>query len=186
MRHYIYIGPIIAISSYLTAVGVAAQDMPADEVGAGSGAVAYLDPLKQCLSIAENGERLACYDEAVGRVVTAADEGNVTLVDRQDVKTTRRNLFGFRIPDLGILGGNSDEEEEEKLFESTITKVSFRERRAISITIKDGDAVWRMANPPRNMLRPKVGDTVVFKKASLGTYFIRINGRLGIKGKRVE
>ena len=81
---------------------------------------------------------------------------------------------------------DDDDEEEEKLFESTITKVSFRERRAISITIKDGDAVWRMANPPRNMLRPKVGDTVVFKKASLGTYFIRINGRLGIKGKRVE
>ena len=41
----------------------------------------YLESLKACQNITSDAERLECYDEAVGRVVTASDEGEVRLVE---------------------------------------------------------------------------------------------------------
>jgi hypothetical protein len=35
-------------------------------------------------------------------------------------------------------------------------------------------------------MRAKPGDKVEFKKAALGSYFIRINGAIGVKGRRIR
>ena len=151
----------------------------------GSDQDAYIANLRACQAITDPTLRLTCYDQAVGEVVTASDEGDVRIVDREDVKKTRRNLFGFSLPDLGIFGGDDDEEEE--LFESTITSVSLSGRNTLIITIEDGNAVWRVSSASRNTIRTtRVGDTIVFKKAALGSYFLRINGRTGVKGRRIR
>lgn len=47
-------------------------------------------------------------------------------------------------------------------------------------------AVSEINNPPRKIAPIAAGDKVVFKKASLGYYFIRINGQIGVKGRRVS
>ena len=82
----------------------------------GSDQDAYIANLRACQAITDPTLRLTCYDQAVGEVVTASDEGDVRIVDREDVKKTRRNLFGFSLPDLGIFGGDDDEEEESIRF----------------------------------------------------------------------
>ena len=43
-----------------------------------------------------------------------------------------------------------------------------------------------MSNVPMRLRPPRVGDEVVFKKAALGSYFIRIAGQTGVKGRRIE
>lgn len=178
---------LIAATSTLLAPTLAAQERTAAESTTDtSGSVEYLAALERCQIISDNDDRLTCYDTAVGRVVAAAADGDVTLVDREDVKTTRRNLFGLKIPDLGIFGNADDETEDDELFQSTVTGVSFRERKAITFTIADGDAVWRIGDPPARLRRLKAGDTVVFKEAALGTYFIRVNGSTGVKGRRIR
>ncbi|MXO89479.1 hypothetical protein [Pontixanthobacter aquaemixtae] len=143
---------------------------------------AYIAGLKACQSISEAAERLACYDAAVGKVVEASDEGEVQIVDREQAKKTRRSLFGFSLPDLGIFGGDDDDE----LFESTITSVAISGRNTVLITIEDGDAVWRIPGAKQRTMNAKPGDKVVFKEASLGSYFIRINGQIGVKGRRIR
>lgn len=150
------------------------------------GSAAYIDALKQCQSVDTDDQRLKCYDAAVGRVVAATEEGDLTLFNRDEAKETRRNLFGFQIPDLGIFGGDGKDQPEDELFQSTVTSVSLTERKAVTFTIADGGAVWRIGDPPARLRRMKAGDTVEFKPASLGTYFIRVNGRTGVRGRRIR
>ena len=148
----------------------------------------YLEALRACQAQADPTARLACYDAAVGRVVAATDEGEVRIVDREDVERTRRRLFGFSLPDLGIFGGgreDGDEDDELDMLESTITSAR-RSGDDWIFTIEEGDAVWQIQNPPMRLARLRPGDKVVLKKASLGSYFIRVNGQLGVKGTRVR
>jgi hypothetical protein len=160
------------------AVPLSAQDGPA---GADSD---YLDGLKACQVIADNSERLACFDAAVGNIVTASDEGELQVVDREDVRQTRRSLFGFNLPDLGIFGSD-EEEDEDELFTTTIESVRYLSGRKARFTTAEG-AVWEMKNIPRRLRRIQPGDTAEFKPAALGYFFVRINGQLGVKGRRVE
>lgn len=144
----------------------------------------YLESLKACQNITSDAERLECYDEAVGRVVTASDEGEVRLVDRDDVEKTRRGLFGFTLPKLRLFGDG--EEGEMDLLESKVTRVISVRGDTVVFEIEEG-SVWRMTDAPARVIRRlEVGAPVVFKKAALGTYFIRVDGLTGIKGKRIE
>lgn len=175
-------GPIakaaIGTAFVLAAPPAAAQD----ETAAAS--VDYLEGLKSCQQIADDAQRLACFDRAVGTIVTAEAAGDVQVVDREAVRQTRRSLFGFRLPSLGIFGKNDDEEVEE-LFTTTVQSVRYLSGRAARITTAEG-AVWEMNNIPRNRRRFEPGDTIEFKEASLGFYFLRIDGQTGVKGRRIE
>ncbi len=146
----------------------------------------YLAQLKACRAIADEAERLACYDAKVGAIVSASDAGDVKVVSREEVRKTRRQLFGITMPDIAILKGDGkDEEELTDLFETTISSGRQSGQSTWRFTTVEG-AVWEINNPPRKIPPIKSGDKVVFKKASLGYYFIRINGAIGVKGRRVE
>ena len=168
--------PLVAAAMVLVPANLAAQE---SETGPTSD---YLERLQSCQQIALDSERLACFDAAVGNIVTASEAGEVQVIDQETARKTRRSLFGLSLPDLGIFGG--DDEDDDELFSTTI--VSFRQfdRKGIRFTTAE-NAVWQMSNAPRR-LRIKEGDEVEFKKASFGTYYIRINGQLGVKGKRVR
>jgi len=154
------------------------------QVGPGTEDSDYLDGLKACQVIADNSERLACFDAAVGNIVTASDEGELQVVDREDVRQTRRSLFGFNLPNLRIFGSD-EEEDEDELFTTTIESVRYLSGRKARFTTAEG-AVWEMKNIPRRLRRIEPGDTAEFKPAALGFFFVRINGQLGVKGRRVE
>ena len=160
--------PAAALSIAL--VGLASPALAQDD------SPGYLDRLATCRSIEEPDARLACYDREVGAVVAASEEGEVRLVDREEVRQTKRKLFGFTIP-KGLFG--SDDKEDMDLLETTLTRVGYL------ITTEEG-SVWQISNPPMRFNPPKSGQAVVFKRAALGSFFIRVNGQLGVKGVRIE
>lgn len=146
------------------------------------------DPLRACRAIAADGERLACFDRVSASLVTAADEGNLSVINREEVRKTRRTLFGFSLPDLGIFGRGDrakakDETDEIEVLNTTIASTRAT-RDGIEITTAEG-AVWAIDSPPRRLMTPKAGQPVEFRKGSLTSYFIRINGQGGVKGRRV-
>ncbi len=145
----------------------------------------YLEALKSCQSVTEDIARLQCFDAAVGNIVTATETGDVQVIDREDVRETRRSLFGFSLPDIGLFGGGDDDEEEDELFQTTIESVRYIGRRGARFTTAEG-AVWEMSNVPRRMRQIRPGDEVVFREASLGYFFVRIEGQTGVKGRRVQ
>lgn len=162
--------------------GIAVMAQPAFK-----GSAALLEGLRSCRAIAAQGERAACYDTAVGALLAAVESGDVRLVDREEVRRTRRQLFGIPLPDIAILKGDGKDEEEQPddLFETTIASGRQVGKATWRFTTVEG-AVWEINNPPRKLQPFAQGDKVVFKKASLGYYFIRINGATGVKGRRIS
>ncbi|MEQ8412703.1 MAG: hypothetical protein RIB52_14235 [Erythrobacter sp.] len=144
-----------------------------------------MDSLKSCRRRVDDTERLACFDASVGALLAASEEGDVRLVDREDVRRTRRQLFGLSVPDVGILAGDEKDREATDTLTTRITSVRYRPRRRAEFTTAEG-ARWQIFKVPRRLADIEPGDEVEFKKASLGTYFIRINGQMGVKGKRIE
>ena len=149
----------------------------------------YLARLKACQSITDNTARLNCFDAAVGSIVSASDSGDVQVIDKEDLERTRRGLFGFSLPKLKIFGDGDNDSKEAKekreLLETTITSVHYSKPDEIFFVTAEG-ATWRMSNVPSRLRTVKVGQPVVLKRAAMGSFFIRINGQTGVKGRRVR
>ena len=148
---------------------------------------AALAELRQCRTIADATARLACLDAASAKIVASVDSGELRFVDKEAVRETRRRLFGFALPDIGLFGGGKDDSEEERIttLETTITRVEQGKGGEWVFATPEG-AVWQIRNAPFRFRAPKVGDKVVLKEASLGSYFIRVNDQIGVKGLRIR
>ncbi len=162
-----------------------AQDAPASD----SEQAGYLERIKNCQTIENDAERLACFDTSVASMVSATESGEVQVLNQQDVEKTRRSLFGFNLPNLSIFGGSDDDSKEAKqkrnLLETKITSVHYANSNEIFFVTEEG-ATWRISNAPKRLRTVEVGQTVVFKRAAMGSFFIRINGQTGVKGRRVR
>lgn len=149
-----------------------------------------LDPLKACQAETDPAARLACYDAAVGAMVTAEEQGDLRIVDREMVRETRRGLFGFSIPDFGIFGDDDDgdeaEEDEFDTLATTVTSVRYLTPRSFVFRIAEGNALWQVDDAPRRLLTVESGDAVEIEKGALSSYFIRFGGQRGVKGRRIE
>lgn len=168
---------LIAGAAGILALGTAAPAQAQD--------ADYIEELKTCRTIKDEDDRLACYDAKVGAMVSASEAGDVKIVDREDVRRTRRQLFGFTVPDLDILEGDEQDKESSEMLETTITSARQLAGKVWRFTTAEG-AVWEINNAPARLAPIKAQDKVIFKKASLGFYFIRINGQMGVKGKRIQ
>lgn len=141
-----------------------------------------LAALKNCQAIEAAEARLACYDREVAVVVAASESGEIQVVDKEDIRETRRGLFGFSLPKTGIFGGGDDEDDE--VMTSQITSVRAIGREDYEITIAEG-SVWQIKDPPRRF-KPRVGDEVELEKAAMGSFWVRLNGQNGVKGRRIR
>lgn len=167
---------LFAGSMMMPAAAIAADDKDS--------ATDHLASLRACKSQADPALRLACYDAASAEVIAAADGGQLKIVDQAEIRRTRRGLFGFSLPDLGLFGGGDDAPDMDML-ETSISSVRYTNDDAFLFKTKEG-ATWQVLNAPSRLREVHSGDTVVFKKAAMGSYFIRIDGQMGVKGKRVE
>jgi hypothetical protein len=172
MRHYLATAGSFLILATLPA-SASAQEKSDD---------AQLGQLRECQAIVDDAARLACYDREVAAVVAASDAGDIQVVDKEDIRETRRGLFGFSLPKTGIFGGGDDKDDE--VMTSQITSVRQVGREGYRITIAEG-SVWQINDPPRRF-RPKVGDDVELERAAMGSFWVRLNGQNGVKGRRVE
>lgn len=147
-----------------------------------SAATGLVDALAACRAVAAAEERLACYDRASAALVAASESGEVQVVGREDIRKTRRGLFGFSLPRTGLFGGDGG--AEETAITSTITQARRVGREEWLITIEEG-SVWRVGDAPQRF-RPRAGSTVEIERAAMGSFWIRVDGTTGVKGRRVE
>ncbi|NVD45450.1 hypothetical protein [Qipengyuania atrilutea] len=140
-----------------------------------------LETLNQCREITDDGARLACFDREVEIVLADQASGEITVLRAEDIRQTRRSLFGFSTAKTGIFA--SDDDVDTKL-QSRITGLRQMQRDHWEVTIEEG-SVWRARNTPRRF-KPRVGDPVELEEAALGSYWLRINGKPGVKARRIE
>jgi hypothetical protein len=139
-----------------------------------------------CKSMAADAERLACYDKASAAFDQAVAEREVTIVDKQEVSRTRRSLFGYMLPNLAVLGiGDKDDQKASEFttLDSTIKSVRGSSYGKWEMELEE-QAVWR--NVELLDAAPKTGEKVHIRKASLGSYFMKIGDRRSVRAVRIR
>lgn len=167
------IGPVAAVA-VLSATAAAAAEAPSSPI---------VDAVVKCRTVTADAERLACYDKAAGGLAKATEEGSIAVVSREDVRKTRRSLFGFTLPKLPFFSGDDSGKEEQPEEIETTVKTARATRDGNFTVVMADDAVWRTTEPLRKM--PKAGDKVKIKKAALGSYFLSVGGLRGVRAMRV-
>ena len=145
---------------------------------------AEVTALLNCRNIADGAERLACYDKTAASMGEAVAKRDLVVFDRESVKKTKRGLFGFAIPNLGIFGDDSDEVEIKQI-DGTIVSTAFNADGGYIFRLADGSR-WSQIDSKPFAVAPRNGDKVVVKKGALGSYFLAVDGLPGVKVKRTN
>lgn len=141
--------------------------------------------IDKCRQIKDPTQRLACYDAAASALVQATTTGQVSVVDRKELRQARRSLFGFTMPKLPFFSGDTTADEAMNKLDSTITKVTPLNNGHFRIVIADGNAVWETTETNVSFWEPKPGQKIEILRGPLGSYFLRINGQNGVRGHRI-
>ena len=141
--------------------------------------------LAACRTIGDNAQRLACFDREAAALVASVEKNETVLLDKQEVRKTKRSLFGFSLPRLPFFGGDKDPDRDEPEFtqiETPIKSVRSLGYGKFRFTVDDG-ALWETTEGINAF--PKPGEKVLIKKGALGSYFIKFEGSRSVKGRRV-
>lgn len=153
-----------------------------------------LNQVYACRDIADEAQRLACYDGAVGRLQEAQNSGGLVAVDRQQAQEMDRESFGFHLPSLSSIfggGGSSDSAASTPRFERVdnipmeIASVVHRRNSPSTFTMTNGQ-VWVQIDDEvaRNV---RQGGRVTMRRASLSSYLMSVeSGGPAIRVRRVQ
>ena len=178
MRRLLFGGLLIAAVMTDASMPVLAKEKPVPE----SPLVQAID---RCRQITDPAQRLACYDAAAGALVTATNTGQVSVVDQSEVRKVRHSLFGFALPKVPFFTGDTTANEAQSRLDSTITSVRQLPSGYFRIVIADNNAVWQTTDSSISFDAPQAGQKITIIKGALGSYFLRINGQVGVRGIRV-
>ncbi len=170
----------LAASLALASPTVAAQHPPAADARQSTA----LDAVLNCRSITGATERLACFDRSTDALESATAKHDIVVVDREVVRKTRRSLFGFNLPGGTIFDPTDSKTSEpaEEEINATIRSSRVGADGYWVVVLEDG-AVWHQTDGTL-ALAPKPGATVKIRRASLGSYFMRIGSQPGVKARR--
>ncbi len=135
----------------------------------------------QCRTIADPTERLACYDREVAALEQAEQTNEIRVVDRQQVRRSRRSLFGLDLPDLDIFGG--DDEDAVTEINSTIRSVSQTALGKWIFELEDG-ARWVQTDSRNIVPNPRAGHSIRIRRGSLGSFLANVNNRTAVTVRR--
>jgi hypothetical protein len=173
----------LAAPCFLIAAGASAQQT-SDAVSLRPEAVTRVF---DCRTLQAAEERLACYDREVGALQAAEAAREVVVYDREQVRKTRRSLFGITLPNLNIFGGGDDDQEEGEGFtqiESTIRSITQDGRGRYLVTLEDG-ARWAQIDNRELSATPRHGQPIRIRRAAMGSYLANIGGNVAIRVRRV-
>lgn len=139
------------------------------------------EALLRCRVIVEPAAKLQCFEAATAALEQGAEQGEVVVVDREQVRESRRRLFGVTLPQLPVFGGG--DEVEINSVDGIVASASQDRFGRWVIAMEDG-ANWTQTDNSSLALRPRAGQPVVINRAALGTYMMRVNGQQGIRVRR--
>lgn len=139
-----------------------------------------------CQKITDAAQRLACFDTAVAQLEQATAREEIVVMDRAQIKQTRKSLFGLSLPSIAIFGSdrseNAPEQEGVNFIEGKISRAAIGSAGKWMFVLEDG-ARWSQTELTR-MRMPKPGDSIRIRKTALGGYMANINDRPAIRVKR--
>ena len=160
---------------------LAAQSPPRPASGAD-----LVNAVSACREIGDAARRLSCYDEAAARLAQAVGGNELVVLNREDIRQTRRSLFGFHLPRLPLFGGGSREvEETPDEITATIASVRSLGHDKWQVRLEDG-AVWQTTEGSAYIRAPRAGGSVVIRRGPMGSYMMRIDGQRALRAMRAS
>jgi hypothetical protein len=172
---------VVIVSAWVVAAALSAEAGVAQPRNQQSPLV---QALANCRSQADDAARLRCYDAAAGALTDATAKGSVVLVDQEDVRKTRRSLFGFSLPNLPFFSGDKTADEAQEELTAKIASAGPAGYGKWRLRLEDG-AVWETTESSATLRDPRVGNEVVIRRGPLGSYMVRIAGQRALRVKRV-
>lgn len=157
---------------------------PAAAQKAGDGRAPILGKLADCRKIADNGQRLACFDAVAAEMDVAEKKGDIVVVDREQARTVRRQAFGFHMPSITLFEKGEKAEEVDSLT-GTVKAARMTGAGKWVIELEDG-AVWAQIDATEVPFPPKSGDPVRIKKASMGSFLMIVKNQRAFRARRQE
>jgi hypothetical protein len=145
------------------------------------GVPAQVTRLLSCRALVVPADRLACFDRESGAMGNAVERQELVVFDREAVTKTRRSLFGFSVPDLGIFGDKDT--DSVKQIEGVLAAAGSNRDGGYTFTLADGSR-WSQIDDRPLSRDPKRGDKVIVKRGTLGSFILSIAGQPGVKVKR--
>lgn len=144
-----------------------------------------LDAIGACRAITAPEARLTCYDQASAKLAAADAAGDIVVLDRQKVESVRREAFGFNLPKLSAFGGKSDKAPALDRIEGVAKQAYQNGAGGWTIVLEDG-AKWDQVGRDPVRRAPKPGSKIAIRKASMGSFFVNIDGQTAIRARRVD
>ena len=174
--------PLISLAALiLLACPAIAEDNPLSDVYA-------------CVDKADDMERLACYDAAVGVVKTAEEAGEITTVSRAQIEEVERDSFGFHIPSLPKLAlphfgsnenGDGDRPERIREVRSAITRIGTSATGKVEITLENGQ-VWRQTDSTFLVKARRNPEMATIKHGAFSSYRMQLDNGRWFKARRIK
>jgi hypothetical protein len=154
-----------------------------------------LNQVYACRDIADETQRLACYDGAVGRLQEAQNSGGLVAVDRQQAQAMDRESFGFHLPSLSNIFGGGGGDNQSAASTPRFERIDNIPMEIASVTHqRNGPSTFRMTNGQvwvqiddevaRNV---RQGGAVTIRRASLSSYLMSVEaGGPAIRVRRVQ
>ena len=142
--------------------------------------------IEACRQIPDPAQRVACYDAASNALVQATTSGQVRVVDRNEVRRARRSLFGFSLPRLPWFSGDDSQNDPDDRLDSTIKSAWLMKNVGRYRIVLADNAVWETTESKVNWIAPRPGQKITILKGVLGNYFLRVDGQVGIRGRRLS
>ncbi len=147
-----------------------------------------LERLLACRTLTDAAERLACFDRETVAFETARSRREVVVVDRQQIRSTQRSLFGLTLPRIPFLDGKDGDGTENSVpreIEGVIKSVRLTRDGKWVVGLQD-DAVWQATEVSAFDTPPKVGTKVVVRRAALGSFVLAVQGKRALRAIRLR
>lgn len=165
-----------ALLALLIAVPAAAQENSSERPQA-------LTRVLDCRAQQSPQERLACYDREVAALQQAEESRQLVVMDRQQVRRTRRTLFGLALPNLGLFGDDNDDQEGVSEIQSTLRGAVQNPYGKWILTLEDG-ARWIQLDGREFSREPRAGHAIRIRRAAMGSYLANIDNQIAIRVRR--
>lgn len=133
----------------------------------------------ECRLIADSIQRLACFDRNVTSLDSAVQNKDVLVMDQASVKQMKQSLFGLDLNKSNIF---AKAEDEVKWIDSRLLSAQRGKDGRYRLSLEDG-SVW-VQTDNYFIPDPRKGAAIQVRKASLGSYFARIDEGVSIRVKR--
>lgn len=170
---------VVAASLWVVANGAGAAEAKAPAAQS-----PLVRALADCRLQAEESARLRCLEAAAAALIEASANGQVVLVTREDVRKTRKSLFGFSLPKLPFFGGDDSAGEQQEEITATIAWARALPHGKWQMKL-EGGGLWETTETSMGGRDPRKGADVVIKRGVLGSYVMRVGGQRWVRVKRV-